>query len=219
MKYANLISFCLILFACRTPYTLIEPTKVSIKTPEINAINEVEIGNPVVSRDTGYKYKAIRITKDYVINTNNIYTELKVGDLFVNDGFTDEYDLYSNINGQRFGIAIPKKTGTYKAFTKSDSSVIFSKDNVTADFEEDIPALFPLKRNVKQEFIYNGKVNNSFKFTYREFINDYARPAFTQDLQYDFNDGSIIGFKGLRIEIILATNSTIKYKVLSNFTN
>ena len=45
-----------------------------------------------------------------------------------------------------------------------------------------------------------------------------ARPAFNQDLQYDLADGNIVGFKGLRIEIIKATNTNIEYKILSNFT-
>jgi hypothetical protein len=159
------------------------------------------------------------ILGQYIINTNKIYKELNQGDLFVNDGYTDEYDLYSNIDGQSYGIAIPKKTGTFKAFIKFNGEVTFSKDDITADFEENIQATFPHKTNLKQEFIYNGKVNNAYKFTYREFTNDYARPAFTQDLQYDLNDGSIIGFKGLRIEILLANNNIIRYRVLSNFSN
>lgn len=219
MKYVSLLLLCFILFACRTPYTFIGPNSVSIKIPEINSINEVEIGNPVISRDTGYKYNAIRITKKYLIKTGSILKELKEGDFFINDGYTEEYDLYSNIDGQTYGIAIPKKTGTFKVFTKYNGVVTFSKDNITADFEENLQTPALQKKNVLQEFIYNGKVNNAVKFTYREYVNDLARPAFTQDLQYDLNDGLVIGFKGLRIEIISVTNSKIKYKVLSNFTN
>ena len=44
-----------------------------------------------------------------------------------------------------------------------------------------------------------------------------ARPAFNQDLQYDLNDSNIVGFKGLRIEVIKATNTSIEYKILSSF--
>ena len=43
------------------------------------------------------------------------------------------------------------------------------------------------------------------------------RPAFTQDIQYDLKESNIIGFKGVRIEIIEATNRHIKYKVLNSF--
>lgn len=219
MKFVSLILFCFILFACRIQFISISPDNVSIKKPEINSITEVEIGNPVISRDTGYKYKAIRVTKKYTIQTGNIIKELKEGDLFINDGYTEEYDLYSNIDGQTYGIAIPKKAGTFKAFTKLANSVTFYRDDIAVDYEEGIQTSVPQKRNQIQEFIYNGKVNNAIKFTYREYINDYARPAFTQDLQYDLNESKIIGFRGLRIEIIEASNSKIKYKALSSFTN
>jgi hypothetical protein len=46
-----------------------------------------------------------------------------------------------------------------------------------------------------------------------------ARPSFTQDIDYELNkDGStIIGFKGLRIEVIKATNIDITYKVVKDY--
>ncbi len=219
MKYASLLLFCFQLFACSTQFILIGPNNISIKNPVTNSTNEVEIGNAVISRDTGYKYKAIKITKKYIIKTGNILRELKEGDMFINDGYTEDYDLYSNIEGQTYGIAIPKKAGTFKAFTKSESKVIFHRDDIAVDYEDDKLTFVPQKNNLKQEFIYNGKVNNAIKFTYREYVNDFARPAFTQDLQYDLNESNIIGFRGLRIEIIEAKNTIIKYKVLSNFTN
>ena len=69
----------------------------------------------------------------------------------------------------------------------------------------------------KQEFIFNGKVGSSLKFIYREYVNDMARPAFNQELQYDLNESNIIGFKGLRLEVVNATNTNIDYKILSSF--
>ncbi len=216
MKYASLLLFCFILFACSTQFILIDPNNISIKNPEIDSIKEVEIGNPIISRDSAYRYKAIKVTKKYTLQTGRMLRELKEGDIFINDSHTDDYDLYSNIDGQTYGIAIPKKAGTFKAFTKSESLVTFHRDDITVDYEEILkPA--PQKKHIIQEFIYNGKVNNAIKFTYREYVNDLARPAFTQDLQYDLNESNIIGFRGLRIEIILATNTKIKYKVLNNF--
>lgn len=69
----------------------------------------------------------------------------------------------------------------------------------------------------KQEFIYNGRVNNSLKFVYREFSGDTARPSFTQEVQYDLNQSSIIGFKDLSMEILKATNQEIEYRVITPF--
>ena len=44
-----------------------------------------------------------------------------------------------------------------------------------------------------------------------------ARPAFNQDVQYDLSEGKTIGFKGARVEIVEATNTNIRYRVLAHF--
>ena len=58
---------------------------------------------------------------------------------------------------------------------------------------------------------------NILKFVYIEFSSTMIRSAFNQNIQYDLNDGSIIGFKEARIEVIEATNTNIKYKVIKHF--
>lgn len=68
-----------------------------------------------------------------------------------------------------------------------------------------------------QQIIYNGRVGDYLKFIYREFSGDYIRPAFTQDIQYDLGLSSVIGFKTLRLEVLDATNTEIRYKLISNF--
>jgi hypothetical protein len=71
--------------------------------------------------------------------------------------------------------------------------------------------------NLRQELIYNGKVGNSVKFLYRELSQNMMRDAFSQDIQYDLSEGNEIGFKGVRLRIIEATNRKIEYKVSAHF--
>lgn len=71
--------------------------------------------------------------------------------------------------------------------------------------------------NFVQELVYNGRSGNTVRFLYREFSNNIARPAFTQDVQYDLSDSSVIGFRDLRMEVIEASNTDITYRLLSNF--
>tara|TARA_B100000886_G_scaffold336501_1_gene295420 strand:- start:1318 stop:2061 length:744 start_codon:yes stop_codon:yes gene_type:complete len=68
-----------------------------------------------------------------------------------------------------------------------------------------------------QEFIYNGRVDSALKFVYREFSGDYLKPAFTQEVQYDLDQSDILGFKNLRIKVIAASNTEIRYVLESNF--
>ena len=67
--------------------------------------------------------------------------------------------------------------------------------------------------------LYQGKVGNKIKVSYREFIENMARPSFTQDIEYDLkpNELTTIGFKGLRIDVIEATNLQVKYKVTKDY--
>ncbi len=71
--------------------------------------------------------------------------------------------------------------------------------------------------NFMQEFIYNGRVGDSLRFVYRELVDDMIRPSFSQEVQYDLSESNIIGFKGLRIEVLDATNTELRYRLLSNF--
>lgn len=64
----------------------------------------------------------------------------------------------------------------------------------------------PIATIFHQEFIYSGKVGNIVKFSYRKFYDNLARPAFTQDVQYDLAEGNVVGFNGAKFVIVNATN-------------
>ena len=78
---------------------------------------------------------------------------------------------------------------------------------------------FSANNNFKVEFIYNGRTGDEIKFIYREFINDLARPAFTQDLVYDLSADDVIGFKGMRLRVIEASNTSIEYSILEQISD
>ncbi len=69
----------------------------------------------------------------------------------------------------------------------------------------------------EQQLIYTGAEGKILKFTYREFADGTARPAFSIDATYDMTQENIIRFKGAVLEIISYNNQSIKYKVLSGF--
>lgn len=76
---------------------------------------------------------------------------------------------------------------------------------------------FMSQNDFQQTLIYSGRVGNTIKISYREFSNNMARDAFTNDAEYDLSSSNIIAYKGARLEIIEADNEKIRYKVLSNF--
>ncbi len=66
----------------------------------------------------------------------------------------------------------------------------------------------------ESQLIYSGKAGNVIKIVYREFSNDMARPAFSQEVQYDLNDTTVIKFKHTTIQVLKATNQEITFRVL-----
>lgn len=76
----------------------------------------------------------------------------------------------------------------------------------------------PNNQSVKSEIVFNGITRRTLKFSYREYVNDFARPAFFQDVSYDIDRyPNVVTFKNLQIEITAASNSGITYKVLRGF--
>jgi hypothetical protein len=83
----------------------------------------------------------------------------------------------------------------------------FSREKVTAVGKE----------SFQQTLLYSGRVGNKVNISYREYSNDMARPAFNNDAEYDLSSSNIIGYRGASIEVLSADNSSITYRVLSNF--
>ena len=208
------ILLCLIFVSCGAIKKSINTERIEILKPELNQKTISEIGETLIEKEVGYKYDAIKIktvtkAKQYYVNR-----VIKAGEILLNDSQTNKHLLFSS-SDDKYGIAFPKNGGNPVMFINGGGIQTYDlKDNL--DFEK-IKVPVTGKEYFKQEFIYNGKIGNGLKFIYREFVDDTARPAFTQDLQYDLTESDIIGFKGLRIKIINATNTKIEYVVLNNF--
>ena len=69
----------------------------------------------------------------------------------------------------------------------------------------------------KREIVYNGRSGGTIKILYREFNEDRIRPAFSQEVSYDLEQGKTIGFKTSRFQVLDADNTQIKYVVLHHF--
>lgn len=84
---------------------------------------------------------------------------------------------------------------------------------------------YPLQNSFKYEAIYQGRIGSKIKIMYREYYYDFniksfmIRPAFEQIIDYELNEDSatLVGFKGLRIEVIKATNMSITYKIIKDY--
>lgn len=67
----------------------------------------------------------------------------------------------------------------------------------------------------RRELIYTGTSGGAVNLEYREYSDNLARPAFTQAVSYEIGDDPVIGFRGARVEVLTASNTSIRYRVLA----
>lgn len=213
--------FLVTLTSCLPTYNIPTYQVKDFNNVELNVEKKAEIGEKLIEKGTKVINDAILIES---IPQSKAYNNLtvKTGDVLPMVLVYKGYKLYSNNPDTVHldnGVAVSIKYGYAYPYTFSNIGtfqIIMAKEKIKyteTSSEKNCEKCF------KQQFIFNGKVNNSLKFTYREFVNDMARPAFNQDLQYDLSESNIIGFRGLRIEVLKANNISIEYKVLSSFSN
>jgi len=192
---------------------------------DFNTIQRKELGESMITYTNGYFKKAIIFNETFTFETNKGPKLITKGEVFYNATNSGRYENYFPttattqngfiISDRQFCIDV--KSNEYMAGFNDGFGFLHTKIDKKPDFTYTTAPDISLK-SFKQEFIYNGISENTVKFTYREYSNDFARPAFTQETQYDLAKDKIIGFKGLRIEVISATNTQISYKILNGFT-
>lgn len=96
----------------------------------------------------------------------------------------------------------------------SDYCINFSVNDLKKTFK-----VSPTQDNhFRRTIEYMGRNENILTFIYSEFTPDgYARHAFNRTFTMDLDRGSILRFKGAEIEVIKASNTYIRYKVIKNF--
>ncbi len=88
-----------------------------------------------------------------------------------------------------------------------------------ADFSFEPNGLCSQPNAMQRVIEYNGKSGDTLNFTYREFRGQRMDSQFTQNFTMDLNEGSVINYRGAKIDVLTATNQQIEYRVLQNFAS
>lgn len=218
------ISVALAAAGCASPKFNYRASAIDISEPPLNEIVQRAVGEEMLKQG---KYALVDVL--------NVETSVMPHwGVTVNPGLfrrvgNDESSNYYELGGRggdsgsidKSWVVDPLKALMIK---KGDASIcIVTVFNATSCSNKDKQNYKEEKRHVvfedtvQQTLIYSGRIGSRIKFGYREFSNNFARPAFSNDVEYDLLESIVIGYKGAQIEVIEATNQHIKYKVLHNF--
>lgn len=222
---AGLTGFALVGCVSDIKYNYV-PEVTQKSYPDLNVVTTTYIGDDMVRQGN---VKAIDVISFPATTQVNKYWNsyiIDAGD-YPKLGEDKKYLFFAakSVNGnsivKSFNVpAAPIGMRVSKDSSKNEVCISFTTGT---DFCEDHKQFTYKKVNVtsqdgfQQTLIYNGKVGNKINIGYREFNNDMARPAFSNNAEYDLSRSTVIRYKGAVIEVLQATNQHIKYKVISNF--
>lgn len=197
------------------------------KVPNIGDQATVPVGEVLYSQFKYWSKTGYRIQSNFSVG-------LGLGRIAVSDG---DFVAKADVEGELVyctekAAYIDPLTGPFKTACFVDRNNDGRFDKVKAApgviwFEKDVAPPLPFEKSeqiaprgdsFKYELLYQGTSNNSLKLSYREYLNDFARPAFFQDVTYDLKTRpTTITFRTVRIEVMEADNNQLVYRVLSGF--
>ena len=201
---------------------------VAFKSNEIDQLSICQVGEVMFSSGAKKEYVALRIKSAPKMKLSFIRFPYKKNDILPFFAFRKrkKYALFYNpefnpypFSDGTIGIAYEFETGEYLTYADYHSfrTKKASKRKEPLEVERTTVTINNCSECFKTQLIYLGREKNFVRFSYREFIGDMIRPAFTQELVYDLNETKIIGYKGVRIEIFSTSNTGITYKVKNIF--
>ena len=232
MKKLLVIIAALVLSGCATAPPIQLPELQFTDHPALNTEASAEIGETLLEKGKLYFFDGLElqeritdhgIAREYIIEPHAM--RLESVDSYGNRYYVPALDSYF-VYDKTFGRRVRPSNAFLVLKTNGSLEMQGYYDLTSAGNTSPSAPRFKVKKivdrrqpNFRQELIYGGYLGNFIKLTYREFSGDLIRPGFTQEAQYDISTNSIVGFKGVRIQIIEATNTRLRYKVLKSFAD
>lgn len=196
--------------------------KTIIRMPALHAIKTVEIGENIYQKINQYTYNTFEVILIKPENTSD--SDWKKHSKEPNGGFLSKWtaanhNTICDKDKKRCFVDVDKTNVLmYEIIPSGDNGTINMLSHPLEYKIIPTPPTYDVD-SFKYEALYQGRIDNKIKISFREFKDDMARPAFTQDIDYELNKSgdTIVGFKGLRIKILKATNMDITYSVIQDY--
>lgn len=204
----------LVLSGCAVSYTPVKGSSNIFDEPAIDAITTAQIGDHMLRKGMIVEESVLSLKE----KAGGFAYEIPAGEyLQLGQSETEKFFLPTGIIKNPLVDAYQNMSVRDEDPTKICVVTVFSarscydaKFEITKRASTSTPSF-------QQTLIYSGRIGDKINISYREFSNNTARPAFNNDVEYDFAASKTIGYKGAQIEIIDANNSEIKYRVLKSF--
>ncbi len=227
MRYTTLLT-ALLLSGCAT-VQVVERSAMSEQVgqrPPVGTQAEAPVGGVLFSQFRYWSKVGYRLDDDINLSFALGRVSAQSGDFLVkatSDGksvlCTEKRAYIDPLVGPHAIACFPDANdGLLRSVSATPGMVTMSKDLPNPVRYARSEEVTPRRDSFKYELLYQGVSGKSIRLSYREYLNDLARPAFFQDVSYDLSDfPTTVTFRAVRLEIFSAGNNGIAYRVLSGF--
>lgn len=201
-----------------------QASAVETVTPSLNTKTTAQIGGQILHQGTYTQQAAIHLSEEIKFGERHQYS-LTPG-YYIRSGESLDSGTYSPAKGPNAG-RVKKAQGAITL----QGSFLYSNDGktiavitnfyqaVTADAKGVTRTQQPVVSTeaLQRALIYGGKTGTKIKIAFRELWKNITRPSSDAFLEFDLADSKVIEIKGARIEVIEATDKSIRYRVLRSF--
>jgi hypothetical protein len=209
---------------------VIQPSQVSEKVgqlPELNSAASVTVGSTMFSQYRYWSKTGYRILSPVSIGLALGRIRAETGDFVVQSqvegsaAYCTEKLAYMDPMAGPFRTACfldKSGTGAFDTIKAAPGFVWFEKRLDAPIRYEQSELQVPRADPKKYELLYQGISSKTLRLSYREYVNDFARPAYFQDVSYEITQfPTDISFRTVRISVLGADNGGIRYMILSGF--
>jgi hypothetical protein len=185
-----------------------------IDRPPIGQVLVASIGDPLLEKGVIYEMNVLNVSER--IEGFNYTIPAKK---YLQIGFDEKNDFYNAEGVTKNAFADPIDALSVPKATTNEVCVVSIYSNPYC-YEGNFSKLTTIaegNESFQQTLLYSGRVGDKLNISYREFSGNTARPAFNNDVEYDFSTSKTIAYKGAVLEVIDADNTSITYKVIKNF--
>lgn len=227
MMRSGIVVAALFVFGCATPQYNHVPEVEQFSHPPIGVVVTVRVGDEMLSQGNIQYQDGIVVPPETTVGGYTFH-----GGFYVQTGQDDDFTYHSFSLGQG---AVPAISGMSAYLSKNifvdppagiraehsgQRLCVITVFNLNACREREFQReqrRVASENSFQQTLIYSGRVGDRINIAYRESSGSYARPAYSNDVEYDLSESDIIGYRGAEIRIIEATNTSITYLVIRNF--
>ena len=194
---------------------------VQIFEPALNVAAVSTLGERMIFSAVGWEVDCIspNLTKNTTFSLGMYKMEILANEKMCGSAkgtneFRPDYAIVNPSPRKDSVVLVNKKDGSYDLCMSGYTSycINYLSNEITrgTDFTSQMNSL-------QQSIEYMGTEGKIAKFLYTEFSDNMARTAFNREFSVDLSKGNTLSFKGVVVEILNSTNTTIEYKVIKYF--